>query len=112
MLLMNILEPITENDLYSLRPGEWIWDNKRIAKAAHKRCLTYEKVYEPIGFRQIHIIESPKDLKYASKPFMLSDHTSNVANRWEPYEYGRYFRVNWSLLEKMEKEKKWDYLKA
>lgn len=98
MLLMNILEPITEKDLYSLRPGEWIWDNKRIGKPAHKRSLKMEKVFEPIGFRQIHILDVYDYPKKTDKPFMLTDHISERANSWEPYEYGRYFRVNWDLL--------------
>ena len=98
---MNILEPITETDLYTLKPGEWIWDNKRVAKAVHKRTLSYQKTYEPIGFRQIHILDARNYPKYTDKPFMLTNHLSETANVWEPFEEGRYFRFKWDVLKEL-----------
>ena len=99
--IMNVLEPITETDLYTLKPGEWIWDNKRVAKAVHKQTLSYQKTYEPIGFRQIHFLNAREYPKNTNRPFMLTNHLTNTAHVWEPFEENRYFRFKWDQLKGM-----------
>ena len=91
MELMSIMKPITEENLSELKPGEWIWDNMLTAKNAHKRTLKYEKITEPVGFRQVHILDITGFRKATDKPFMLSDHTQG-GNKWVHFEEGRFFK--------------------
>lgn len=88
MSLMNILEPITEEILSELRPGEWIWDNKRIRKTPG------ERIYEPIGFRKIHTLD----------PLMISS-IHKGRNIGVHFEEGRFFRFRWDVLKEVKDEK-------
>lgn len=89
------LIPITRDNIHTLKPGEWIWDDKLIERREHKLSLTPETITEPIGFRQIHIL----DLKYfntifSNKPFMLSDIDShNSGYRWVYFEDNRFYML-------------------
>lgn len=89
--IMQFLTPITRENLCELQPGEWIWDNKQIERRAHKRSLGDEFITEPIGFRQIDIL----DLDFISgKPFMLSNSYSGhygCDRSWTYFEEGRFF---------------------
>lgn len=93
-MITDLLELITEENIYELQPGDWIWDNKLIERRAHKRTIHSETITEPMGFRQIHILDI--DTQYGliySKPFMLSSvdglyHTSY----WEIFELNRYYK--------------------
>ena len=51
------LIPITRENIYMLNPGDWIWDDKPIERSEHERSLAPETITEPIGFRQIHILD-------------------------------------------------------
>lgn len=94
---LSLFEPITSENIYALKPGDWIWDNKEIVRREHKRTLSVEKptVEEPIGFRQIDIL----DLKYFGtlwndKPFMLTDidnRFSSDPRNWVRFEEGRFY---------------------
>jgi hypothetical protein len=90
---MTLFEPITRETLRELQPGEWIWDNKEEARRAHKRTIYNESVVEPIGFRQIHILDA-SNYPY-TQPFMLSS-IDNIGfgsgNSWTYFEEGRFFR--------------------
>ena len=101
MKLMKVLEPITAENLSELRPGEWIWDNNRVSKIAHKRSLKQEKIFEPVGFRQIHILDLAEYPRFTDKPFMLSD-VYRGKNTWERFVEGRFFKFKWDMLKEME----------
>lgn len=92
----SIFEPITIDNLHELQPGEWIWDNRIITRRAHKRSIYGETVDEPIGFRQIHILDIDS-IPYL-KPFMLS----NIDDRhgyssWVNLEDGRFYKFRKDL---------------
>lgn len=110
MKLMNVMEPITSDNLSELRPGEWIWDNKRVRKPAHENHRIYEDItytYEPIGFRQIHLLELPGMYsKYTSgSPFKLTDNSSEHAYRWVKFEENRFFKFKWNMLDQLGQKK-------
>ena len=86
--------PITRENIYSLKAGEWIWDDKMVARRKHGRSIYLETITEPIGFRQIHIL----DLKefgtvFTNCPFMLSDIDDDRSkHRWVCFEEGRFYK--------------------
>lgn len=87
------LIPITYENIYALKPGEWIWDDKLIDRREHKRSLDNVTITEPIGFRQIHILDL-KDFgtMWNTKPFMLSDiDRGNGSHEWTYFEEGRFY---------------------
>lgn len=87
------LVPITRENIYTLKPGDWIWDDKLIERREHKRSLYSEKITEPIGFRQIHILDLDGFRSWNNKPFMLSSidstHYSNYS--WVYFEENRFY---------------------
>lgn len=94
-MITDLLELITKENIYELQPGDWIWDNKLIERRAHKRTLSNETITEPIGFRQIHILDI--DTRYGlvySKPFMLSNNHDSwyQGSNWEIFELNRYYK--------------------
>lgn len=97
----DLFELITHENIHELQPGEWIWDNKIEARRAHKRSLYNESVLEPIGFRQVHILDL--ETHPMTKPFMLSS-IDNIGfgngNAWVFFEPNRFY--------KFKKEKKHD----
>lgn len=88
------LVPITRENIYTLKPGDWIWDDKLIERREHKRSLYDEKITEPIGFRQIHILDLEDFAAgWVTKPFMLSDIDSDRSGyRWVYFEENRFYR--------------------
>ena len=96
MKLMKVLEPITAENLSELRPGEWIWDNKKVRKHPG------ERIYEPIGFRKIGTLNV--DFYFTGSnpsPFSLSS-IQKGRDIWVKFEEGRFFRFKWSMLENIE----------
>ena len=104
---INLLEPITYENIKELSPGEWIWDNKQIEKLPHIRTL-FEKlphirtlsndstIFEAAGFRQIHILDL-YCLRFSNKPFMLSLAANGLRyqqfiSEWVYFEEGRFYR--------------------
>lgn len=86
------LVPITRENIYTLKPGDWIWDDKLIERREHKRSLYDEKITEPIGFRQIHILDFDGFHSWNNKPFMLSDIDSDHSGyRWVYFEENRFY---------------------
>lgn len=104
MKLMNVMEPITEENFKYLRPGEWIWDNKRVRKVAHgpySYSGPIEYTYEPVGFRQIHRFLDDKE---SSCMFMLTNFASQkAAHTWEHCDSERFFKFKWDMLERLGK---------
>lgn len=95
MDVMNFLEPITHENIYDLEPGEWIWDNKSVTRRVHERCLDDKIITEPIGFRQIDILDLAGFSVINTHPFMLSsidDIRGLRGYRWEYFEPGRFYR--------------------
>ena len=94
---INLLEPITYENIKELSPGEWIWDNKQIEKLPHIRTLSNDStIFEAAGFRQIHILDLDR-LRFSNKPFMLSLAANEVRYRqlgcaWECFEEGRFYK--------------------
>ena len=89
------LVPITQYNIYSLKPGNWIWDDKLVERREHKRSLWPETTTEPIGFRQIHILDL-KDFGtiFNNQPFMLSDIDGrNPGPRWVHFEEDRFYML-------------------
>ena len=98
MKLMKILEPITAENLNELRPGEWIWDRQLIVKNAHKRTMRVETIIEPVGFRQIHILNVDDYPRKTTKPFLLSDSIQG-GNFWTEFKEGIFFRIKREFIE-------------
>ena len=95
MDILNLLEPITHNNLQELHPGEWIWDSKIHARRAHKPSIYIESIAEPIGFRQIHILALKNYSSFSSKPFMLSSIDNSgfgKGTEWVNFEEGRFYK--------------------
>ena len=94
---INLLEPITHENIKELSSGEWIWDNKQIEKWPHRRTLSSDNtIFEAAGFRQIHILDLDY-LLFSNKPFTLSLAANGVRYRqliseWEYFEEGRFYR--------------------
>jgi hypothetical protein len=85
--------PITRENIYTLKSGDWIWDDKPIERREHAYSLRPETVTEPIGFRQIHILDL-RDFAagWKTKPFMLSDIDSDhYGYRWVYFEENRFY---------------------
>ena len=92
----SIFEPITCENLHELQPGEWIWDNKLVFRRAHKRTIYPDTIEEPIGFRQIHILDIDS-IPYL-KPFMLSSIEGHHGYHiWENLEEGRFYKFRKDL---------------
>lgn len=90
---MDLFEPITYENIRELKPGEWIWDSKTISRREHSRTLWPEAIEEPIGFRQIHILDRKDFPRFSSKPFMLSDiDSSHGGYTWTYFELGRFYK--------------------
>ena len=87
------LVPITRENIYTLKAGDWIWDDKPIERREHRRSLSSETITEPIGFRQIHILDLDGFHSWNSKPFMLSDIDSNHPSgySWTYFEENRFY---------------------
>ena len=95
MDIENLMELITYENIHDLHPGEWIWDSKRHARRAHKASVYIESTVEPIGFRQIHILDLAGFGVYSSKPFVLSsiDNTGfGRGTEWVYFEEGRFYK--------------------
>lgn len=95
MDILNLLEEITYENLHELHPGEWIWDSKRHARRAHKATIYIDSIVEPIGFRQVHILDLKMFPTYSSKPFMLSSIDNSGFGRgteWVHFEEGRFYK--------------------
>ena len=92
MEVMKFLEPISPYNIYQLEPGEWIWDNKLVTRRIHERCLDDKTTVEPIGFRQIDILDLKSFGVFNSRPFMLSSIDNIEGSRWECFEPGRFYR--------------------
>ena len=91
MNMLDLMEPITPENLHELTPGEWIWDNDAISRRDHKRQISDGRVTEPIGFRQIHILDADEN-RYWMQPFMLSTIDSRGSHVWEHLEPNRYYK--------------------
>lgn len=91
MKILDLMEPITPENLHELTPGEWIWDNDTISRRDHKRQICDDRVTEPIGFRQIHILDADEN-RYWMQPFMLSTIDSRGSHVWEHLEPNRYYK--------------------
>lgn len=92
--MFDFMEPITKYNIHDLKPGEWIWDKALCERSEHKRTIFAEKTLEPIGFRQIHILDIDRyhTLQY-SKPWMLSTIDGDHGHyAWEIYERGRFYK--------------------
>jgi hypothetical protein len=85
------MEPITPENIHELTPGEWIWDNETISRRDHKRQIGDDRVTEPIGFRQIHILDADEN-RYWMQPFMLSTIDSRDSHVWEHLEPNRFYK--------------------
>lgn len=90
-LLSELMEPITRDNIDQLQLGEWIWDNHIVERIEHGRTLTCDTIHEPIGFRQVHILEDDPFLKnHSSRLFNLSD-IDHRNYRWVDFEEGRFY---------------------
>lgn len=88
MINLDILEPITYENITELKGGDWIWDNKTIERRAHKYGLGDDVVMEPIGFRKLHLI----DLKWSNQMMLSSFDKLRSGYFWEYFELGRFYR--------------------
>ena len=88
-----ILTPITRDNIHVLKPGDWIWDDKMVERRVYKRSLRADKIMEPIGFRQIYILDlTDFDSQLRNKPFMLSDIDSDYhTHTWVNFEENRFY---------------------
>ena len=85
------LVPITRENIFTLKVGDWIWDDKPIERRKHGRRLDNELITEPIGFRQIHILDLDDFLAgRCTKPFMLSDFYGG-GYTWTFFEENRFY---------------------
>lgn len=91
MNIIDLMEPITPENIHELTPGEWIWDDEIISRRIHKRQLGDERIKEPIGFRQVHILDADEN-RYWMQPFMLSTIDSRDSHVWEHLEPNRYYK--------------------
>ena len=87
----DLMEPITPENLHELTPGEWIWDNETISRRVHKKQISDERIREPIGFRQIHILDAD-DNGYGKRPFMLSTIDFRDNHMWECLKPNRFYK--------------------
>ena len=89
---LELMEPITLDNIHKLKPGEWIWDNRVVHRLAHKSSFDNEHISEPTGFRQIHILDVGDLGSYTHHPFMLSNVYSAVGASWVTWSEGRFWR--------------------
>lgn len=92
--LHDMFEPITSENVNELKPGEWIWDNKETIRKDHVNDYVRDNILEPIGFRQIDILEK-SDIypQYSDMPFTLSVFDGgSTGYRWVPFEENRFYR--------------------
>jgi hypothetical protein len=89
---MNLFEVITTQNITELRPGEWIWDSELIERNAHERSLTSRKISEPIGFRQIRLLDLKDAGGYYTKPFVLSSSDDNVQDFWTCFVPNQFYK--------------------
>ena len=92
---MNLLELITTENIHELQPGEWIWDSKLIERREHARSLNHKTITEPIGFRQIDILDLKVFQRFSWTPFMLTNIDSSYPHRphsWVYWENNRFYR--------------------
>lgn len=89
------LIPITRDNICTLKPGDWIWDDKPVERRVHKRSIYEDKTVEPIGFRQIHILDIEGFIKGCdNKPFSLSDFDSDSGGyNWVFFEENRFYKI-------------------
>lgn len=92
MIDMSLFETITRENVFELEPGEWIWDNSIITRHAHERYLDERYIHEPVGFRQIDILNLDLFPTWSSKPFMLSTIDRYGEREWVYFEEGRFYR--------------------
>ena len=104
MDVMELLEPITYENMHELKPGEWIWNNRMVEKRVHKRTLDTETIFEPYGFRQIDILDLKGFGVYNNQPFMLS----TTGGRTYGYAEWVYFMVDRFYRFKRQEETKND----
>lgn len=92
--ILRFMEPITEENIGELKPGDWIWDNRIIIRKEHKRSMgNYETIIEPVGFRQIDILDTDGLGRWTWMPFMLSTIDYDTTRReWVYFSEGRFFR--------------------
>lgn len=93
---MELLEPITRDDICDLEEGEWIWDDKRYSRKLFGRHLDRgERISVPIGFRQIEILDLDLYSRWSGKLFMLSgsEYRNGGRSEWVHFEEGRFFRL-------------------
>jgi len=90
--ITNLLEPVTYDNIHTLKSGEWIWDNKIVKRRAHDRSLNRTTISEPIGFRLVDAIDLKDFSNFTNKRFMLSDiDSSHGGFNWTFFENGRFF---------------------
>lgn len=89
--LMKLMEPINMDNMHELKPGEWIWDSECVNRREHRRTLYQETIIEPIGFRQIHILDLDLFPRWSSKPFMLST-IDGDGYIWQYFQIGRFYK--------------------
>lgn len=84
--------PITRENIYTLKAGDWIWDDKLIERREHRLTLRPESITEPIGFRQIHILDLNGFHSWNTKPFMLSQFDNgHDGYTWVYFEENRFY---------------------
>lgn len=94
MDILELLEPITYENIHELKPGEWIWDNKITKRDEHRLSLHYENIEEPYGFRMIDILDID-NLVYGGRPFMLTcvlEGRYSSDRKWVYFETGRFYK--------------------
>ena len=89
---LELLEPITLDNIHTLKPGDWIWDNAMIKRRVHKRSLGGEYITEPTGFRQIHVLDLDTFGVHSLQPFMLSNVYSATAASWVYFKDGQFWK--------------------
>lgn len=94
MDVMEFLEPITYENIHELQPGEWIWDNSLVKRRPHNRSIGDETITEPIGFRQVHILDLKLYPHYIGKQFMLSEVAGFISGgyEWVYFSKNRFYR--------------------
>lgn len=90
--ILDILEPITEENIHELKPGDWIWDNQEIIRDEHRASPWPNKIIEPYGFRQVDILDV-SHLRWSGKPFKLSCANDGSSGcEWVYFRHDRFFK--------------------
>lgn len=95
MDILELMEPITYENIHELKPGEWIWDNQNVIRSDHTRSLEKADIIEPYGFRMIDVLDLRSLNYYGGKPFMLScvfDGHYHFDSAWAYFETGRFYK--------------------